>query len=80
MNGRAGHYVYYWAYGRLCWCRYAVPKDPRTVTQQSSRAARGTASMAWSQNQALTEEQRDAWHAEAAKLITRPRLAQSGRE
>jgi hypothetical protein len=80
MSGRAGGYVYYWAYGRLCWRRYVVPKDPRTEAQQSSRAAFGAASKAWSQNQALTEEQRDVWHAEAAKLKTRPRLAQSGRE
>jgi hypothetical protein len=78
MSGRAGGYVYYWAYGRLCWRRYVVPKDPRTATQQSSRAAFGAASLAWSENQALTEEQRDAWYAEAAKLKTRPRLAQSG--
>jgi hypothetical protein len=28
MSGRAGGYVYYWAYGRLCWRRYVVPKDP----------------------------------------------------
>jgi len=78
MSGRAGGYVYYWAYGRLCWRRHVIPKDPRTPAQQSSRAAFGAASKAWSENQGLTQEHRDAWHADAAKLRTRPRLAQSG--
>ena len=31
LSGRAGRYVYYWAYGRLCWRVYVVPKDPRTA-------------------------------------------------
>jgi len=78
MSGRAGGHVYYWAYGRLCWRRHVVPKDPRTPAQQSSRAAFGASSRAWSENQALTREHRDAWRADAAKLKTRPRLAQSG--
>ena len=78
MSGRCGGYVYYWAYGRLCWRVYVIPKDPRTTAQQRSRAAFGAASRAWSASQPLTHEQRDAWHAEAAKIKTRPRLAQSG--
>ena len=78
MSGRCGGYVYYWAYGRLCWHLYVVPKDPRTAAQRRSRAAFSAASRAWSKNESLTEEQRDAWYAEAAKIKTRPRLAQSG--
>lgn len=78
MSGRAGAYVYYWAYGRLCWRVHVVPKDPRTAAQQRSRAAYGAASKAWSADQSLTEEQRDAWHAQAVKFKSRPRLGQSG--
>jgi hypothetical protein len=78
MSGRAGRYVYYWAYGHLCWRAYVVPKDPRTAVQQRSRAAFAAASKAWSASQSLTEEQRDAWHADAAKIKSTPRLGQSG--
>ena len=41
VSGRAGRYVYYWAYGRLCWRVYVVPKDPRTAVQRRSWAAFG---------------------------------------
>jgi hypothetical protein len=78
MSGRCGGYVYYWAYGRLCWRVYVIPKDPRTPEQRRSRAAFGAASKAWSQDQPLTEEQRNAWRAEAAKTKCTPRLGQSG--
>src|ERR1039457_625983 len=54
MSGRCGGYVYYWAYGRLCWRVYVIPKDPRTAPQRRSRAAFGAASEAWSKNQPLT--------------------------
>ena len=77
-SGRAGRYVYYWAYGRLCWRVYVVPKDPRTAPQQRSRAAFAAASTAWSQSQPLTEEQRYAWYAAAAEIKSTPRLGQSG--
>jgi hypothetical protein len=79
MSGRCGGYVYSWHHGRLHWHRYVVPKDPCTLAQRRSRAAFGTASKAWSENNTLTPEQRDAWHAEAAKIKSRPRLGQSGR-
>ncbi len=78
LSGRAGHYVYYWAYGRLCWRVYVVPKDPRTAVQQRSRAAFASASKAWSGSQSLTEAQRNAWHADAARIKSTPRLGQSG--
>jgi hypothetical protein len=78
VSGRAGRYVYYWAYGHLCWRVYVVPKDPRTAVQQRSRAAFAAASTAWSGSQSLTEEMRVAWHAEAAKIKSTPRLGQSG--
>lgn len=78
MSGRCGGYVYSWHNGRLHWHRYVVPKDPRTPPQQRSRAAFATASRAWSKNQWLTAEQRDAWHEDAAKIKCRPRLGPSG--
>ena len=78
MSGRCGGYVYYWAYGRLCWRVYVIPKDPRTPAQRRSRAAFGAASKAWSENHPLTDEQRNAWRAEAAKTKSTPRLGQSG--
>ena len=78
MSGRAGGYVYYWAYGRLCWRVHVIPKDPRTVAQRRSRAAFGAASKTWSASQPLTEAQRRAWYAEAAKIRSSPRLGQSG--
>ncbi len=77
-SGRAGRYVYYWAYGHLCWRLAAVPKDPRTPAQRRCRAAFAAASRAWSASQTLTQEQRDAWRAEAAKIKSTPRLGQSG--
>jgi len=79
VSGRAGRYVYYWAYGRLCWRAYVVPKDPRTAVQRRSRAAFGAASKAWSESRLLTQERRAAWRAAAAKTRSAPRLAQSGR-
>jgi hypothetical protein len=78
MSGRCRGYVYSWRKGKLHKRRYVVPKDPRTPTQQRSRAAFGAASKAWSENNTLTQEQRDAWYAEAAKIKSRPRLGQSG--
>jgi hypothetical protein len=78
MSGRCGGYVYSWYNGRLHWHRYVVPKDPRTPAQRRSRAAFGTGSKAWSENQPLTEEQRDAWYTEAAKIKCSPRLGLSG--
>jgi hypothetical protein len=78
MSGRRGGYVYSWHHGRLHWHRYVVPKDPCTLAQRRARAAFGTASKAWSENNTLTQEQRDAWHATAAKFKSRPRLGQYG--
>ena len=79
VSGRAGRFVYYWAYGRLCWRAYVVPKDPRTAVQRRSRAALGAASKAWSESRLLTQQQRAAWRAAAANTKSAPRLGQSGR-
>ena len=78
MSGRMGAFVYSYYNGRLHWHRYVVPKDPRTPAQRRSRAAFGKASKAWSENQRLTQEQRDDWYAAAAKIKSKPRLGLSG--
>ncbi len=78
MSGRAGGYVYYWAYGRQCWRRLVTPRDPHTTAQQRSRAAFAAASKAWGRPHTLTEAQRQAWRADAAKTKSAPRLCQSG--
>jgi hypothetical protein len=78
MSGRCRGYVYWWHNGKLHWRRYVVPRDPRTPAQRRSRAAFGEASTAWSENQPLTEAQRDAWYAAAEMVKSRPRLGLSG--
>ena len=78
MSGRRGGYVYSWRNGKLHRRRHVIPKDPRTPAQRGCRDAFGKASNAWSQNQALTQTQRGAWHAAAAKIKSKPRLGTSG--
>lgn len=63
---------------KQCRRRYVVPNDPRTAGQLRARAAFGAASKTWSESPELTEEQREAWRKEAAKVQSRPRLSQSG--
>ena len=78
MSGRCRGYVYSWRKGKLHWRRHVIPADPRTPAQRRSREAFGKASKAWSQNQPLTQAQRDAWYAAAAKIKSKPRLGTSG--
>jgi len=78
MSGRFGGYVYYWAYGHLCWRVCVVPRDLRTPKQRAARAALGAASKAWSDYQPLTEALRELWRAAAATIQSHPRLWQSG--
>ena len=56
----------------------STSKDPRMAAQQRSWGAFRAASKARSENQPLTEQQRDAWYAEAAKTRCTPRLDLSG--
>ena len=53
----------------------ARPTDPRTDAQLRLRGLLGTVATHWSR---LTQEQRDAWAAEASRHQSRPRLGQSG--
>ena len=78
-SGRCGDFVFYMRGRKLCRRRYVVPRDPRTPGQLRARAAFGAASKAWSHSPLLTEEGRQAWGREGAKLRSRPRLGQSGR-
>ena len=77
-SGRWGDSVFYMRGNKQCRRRYVVPRDPRTAGQLRARAAFGAASKTWSHSQELTEEQREAWRTEAAKVQSRPRLGQSG--
>jgi hypothetical protein len=70
--------VYYWFKGKQQSRRYVVPRNPRTALQERHRAVFGAASRAWSDCQPLTEEQRDRWYAEAAKIESARRLGTSG--
>ena len=78
MSGRCRGYVYSWWKGKLHRRRYVVPRDPRTPAQRRSRGAFGKASKAWSENQPLTQAQRDAWYAAAGNIKSKPRLGTSG--
>ena len=75
-SGRDGAYVYYMRGRKLCRRRYVVPVNVRTAARRRARGAFGSVAKAWSR--VLTEEQRRAWNAAAAKVRSRPRLWQSG--
>ena len=78
-SGRIGPYVYYVREGHQHRRLYVVPRDPRTPAQQRSRSIFGAASVTWSANGPLTDQQRNAWRAEGAKTRSRPRLGTSGK-
>jgi hypothetical protein len=76
-SGRCGDWVYYLLPGnKQCRRRWVRPKDPHTPAQRQSRARLSAASRKYSAG--LTEEERAASIAAAAKQQSRPRLGQSG--
>ena len=75
-SGRDGDYVYYMRGRKLCRRRYFIPTNRRTAARSRARGAFGAIAKAWSR--VLTEQQRRAWNAAAAKVRSRPRLWQSG--
>ena len=75
-SGRDGGFVYYMRGKKLCRRRYVVPKNVRTAGRGRARGAFGAIAKAWSR--VLTEEQRRAWNAAAARVRSRPRLWQAG--
>jgi hypothetical protein len=75
-SGRDGDFVYYMRGKKLCRRRYFIPTNVRTPGRRLARGAFGAVAKAWSR--VLTEPQRQAWNAAAAKVRSRPRLWQSG--
>jgi hypothetical protein len=76
-SGRCGDWVYYLLPGNhQCRRRWVRPKDPRTPAQRQSRALLSAASRKYSAG--LTDQERTACIAAAAKQPSRPRLGQSG--
>jgi hypothetical protein len=74
-SGRDREYVYFMRGNKLCRQRYVVPTTRRTRATAHARGALGALAKAWRE---LTEEQRLAWIAAAAKVLSHPRLGQSG--
>jgi hypothetical protein len=75
-SGRNGDFVFYMRGGKLCRRRYVVPTNVRTAARRRMRRSFGAIAKAWSNW--LTEEQRQAWMASAAKVQSHPRLSQWG--
>ena len=75
-SGRRGDYVFYMRRRTLCRRRYVIPRNVRTAARRLTRRAFGAIAKAWAER--LTEEQRQAWVAAAAKVRSHPRLWQSG--
>ena len=74
-SGKCGNMV--WQrnrYGPICYPAF-IPANPRTPAQQAIRGVFGAVSRRW---RTLTEEQRLAWIAAAASILSKPRLGQSG--
>src|ERR1035437_9408907 len=75
-SGRDGAYVYYMRGKKLCRRRHVIPKNVRTAGRARAQGTFGAIAKAW--RRVLTEAQRRAWNAAAAKVRSRPRLWQSG--
>ncbi len=74
-SGKCGNMV--WQrnrYGQICYPAF-IPANPRTPAQVAIRAIFAAVSKRW---RLLTEEQRLAWIAAAATILSKPRLAQCG--
>ena len=78
MNGEWRSYVFYVCRGKQRRRLWVKPHDPRTPAQLLRRAVFGRVSKMWSHSLELTEEQREQWRREAAKVRSHPRLGQWG--
>jgi hypothetical protein len=76
QSGRHGDFVYYMRGNKLCRRLYAIPTNRWTAAQVRARGAFGAISTAW--KELLAEEQRLAWNAAGPKVLSHPRLEQSG--
>ncbi len=75
MSGKCGNMV--WQrnrYGQICYPAF-IPANPRTPAQQAIRGIFGAVSKRW---RMLTPEQRLAWIAAAALILSKPCLGQCG--
>ncbi len=75
MSGKCGNMV--WQrnrYGQICYPAF-IPANPRTPAQVAIRAIFAAVSKRW---RLLTEEQRLAWIAAAALILSKPRASQYG--
>jgi hypothetical protein len=75
-SGRRGNVVFFMNRNRQRERAYVVPKNVRNAATRRARGAFGALSKAY--GALLTEEQRDAWNAAAARVLSRPRLGQCG--
>ncbi len=75
-SGRCGDWIWFVRYGKQSRRPYVRPHDPRTPAQLRSRARLSATSRNYSYS--LTEKQHNACIAAGAKLLSRPRLGQSG--
>src|ERR1035441_3637768 len=75
-SGKCGGVVYYRTHRGQYSRRYVIPHDPRTVAQRLAREIMCAVSKAW--RDLLTEEERGAWRVAGPKVMSRPRLFQSG--
>ena len=74
-SGKQAQYVWQRArYGMICYKAF-VPLNPRTPAQVAIRTLFAAVSQRW---RTLTEEQRLAWIAIAATIMSKPRLGQCG--
>jgi len=74
-SGKCGNMI--WQrnrYGQICYPAFIL-RNPRTPAQQAIRGIFGAVSQRW---RSLTEEQRLAWIAVAATILSKPRLGQAG--
>jgi len=76
QNGKRGQIVAFKSRYGQCHRQLVVPKNRQTSAREHMRGAFGRLARAWSA--LLTQAQRDAWDAAAAKVQSAKRLGQSG--
>lgn len=76
QNGHLGTYISFRTRFGQFRRRYVVPKDPHSPAQMRLRSRFGQVSARW---RVLTDEQRAAWNASAAEVLSRRRLGKGGR-
>lgn len=75
-SGKCGQVVAFQSRFGLCLRQWVQPRNPRTPARQFMRGAFGHHSQVYSHQ--LSQEQLDRWHLAGAKVLSDPRLGQSG--